>query len=345
MPPSGDFSPDAIAHAALRCRERVHILRREDDGAIAVAFGSNPPAHMDSSGVCLVASLEPVYPEWLGSTGFLEAHSVRFPYASGAMAHGIASAQMVVAMARAELFAFYGSAGVPLDEVEKNVGWIQQELAGNSSGWGSDLIHTPHDPSIEDSLVEFYLTRGVSRVSASAFMRLTPAVVRYACSGLALAPDGSIVRKHHLFAKLSRPETAKLFMSPAPGEILGALVDRGLLSRAEAQLAAHVALAEDVTVEADSGGHTDNRPLTALLPAIIGLRSELQSVHRFARPIRIGAAGGIGTPSAVAAAFGLGAADVMTGSTHQCTIEAGTSPLATEMRAGADFMDVAMAPS
>ncbi|MGH7271220.1 MAG: 2-nitropropane dioxygenase, partial [Polyangiaceae bacterium] len=36
---------------------------------------------------------------------------------------------------------------------------------------------------------------------------------------------------------------------------------------------------------------------------------------------------------------------VMTGSTNQCTIEAGTSPLAKEMLAGADFMDVAMAPS
>jgi PfaD family protein len=81
------------------------------------------------------------------------------------------------------------------------------------------------------------------------------------------------------------------------------------------------------------------------LPAILALRDELQRDHRYGRPVRIGAAGGIGTPSAVAAAFALGAAYVMTGSTNQASVEAGTSDLAKEMLAGADLADVAMAPS
>ena len=122
-------------------------------------------------------------------------------------------------------------------------------------------------------------------------------------------------------------------------------MSRGLLSDREASLAARVPLAEDITVEADSGGHTDNRPLTALLPAILELRTELQDAHHYERATRIGAAGGIGTPSAVAAAFGLGAAYVMTGSTNQASAEAGTSDLAKDMLAAADLTDVAMAPS
>ena len=56
-----------------------------------------------------------------------------------------------------------------------------------------------------------------------------------------------------------------------------------------------------MTVEADSGGHTDNRPLTAVLPVILALRDELSEKHRYARPVRVGAAGGIGTPGAAAA--------------------------------------------
>src|ERR1019366_3060701 len=151
--------------------------------------------------------------------------------------------------------------------------------------------------------VDLYLRHGVRRVSASAFMRLTPAVVRYACTGLSLTPEGAIRRENHLFAKLSRPETARLFMSPAPADILSALVHRGHLSEREASLAAHVALAGDITVEADSGGHTDNRPLTALLPALFELRAEIQATHRYSCAVRIGAAGGIGTPGGVAAAF------------------------------------------
>jgi trans-AT polyketide synthase/acyltransferase/oxidoreductase domain-containing protein len=337
-----DSSPAALVQAAARCRETVHILRSES-GRLAVGFGGHPEA-LDSF-YSHVATLPPVYPEWLGASEFLETHGVRFPYVSGAMAHGIASPRLVLAMARAELLAFYGSAGVAPADVETNVVGIRRELDEVGSSWGSDLIHTPHDPSLEEKLVDLYLRLGVRRVSASAFMRLTPAVVRYACTGLSLSPDGSIRRENHLFAKLSRPETARLFMSPAPAEIVAELVQRGALSDREASLAAHVALAEDITVEADSGGHTDNRPLTALLPAMIELRAELQDAHRYARATRIGAAGGIGTPGAVAAAFGLGAAYVMTGSTNQASVEAGTSELAKEMLAAADLTDVAMAPS
>jgi trans-AT polyketide synthase, acyltransferase and oxidoreductase domains len=337
-----DSSAEALVVAAARCRETVHILRSESTGRLACAFGER---FEPDGAYSLVASLPPVYPEWLGSSEFLETHGVRFPYASGAMAHGIASPRLVLAMARSELLAFYGSAGVAHGEVESNIVAIQRELGDIGASWGSDLIHTPHDPTLEEKLVDLYLQHGVRRVSASAFMRLTPAVVRYACTGLSLGPDGSVRRENHLFAKLSRPETARLFMSPAPQEIVAALASRGLLSDREASLAAHVALAEDITVEADSGGHTDNRPLTALIPAILELRAELQETHGFARATRIGAAGGIGTPGAVAAAFGLGAAYVMTGSTNQASAEAGTSDLAKEMLAAADLTDVAMAPS
>jgi trans-AT polyketide synthase, acyltransferase and oxidoreductase domains len=344
--PAGDVdsSPEALVHAATRCREAVHVFRNEASGRFAVAFGEHHVEGLEGP-YSRVASLPPVYPEWLGSSEFLETHGVRFPYVSGAMAHGIASPRLVLAMARAELLAFYGSAGVALADVETNVVGIQRELDERGATWGSDLIHTPHDPSLEEKLVDLYLRLGVRRVSASAFMRLTPAVVRYACTGLSLSPDGAIRRENHLFAKLSRPETARLFMSPAPAEIVAELVKRGALSEREASLAAHVALAEDITVEADSGGHTDNRPLTALLPAITEIRAELQGAHQYATATRIGAAGGIGTPGAVAAAFGLGAAYVMTGSTNQASTEAGTSDLAKEMLAAADLMDVAMAPS
>ena len=343
MPANVDGSSDALIHASVRCRESVHVFRHQTTGQLAVSFGDLVEALGTPYG--LVATLPPVYPEWLGSAGFLETHRVRFPYVSGAMAHGIASSRLVLAMAHAELLAFYGSAGVPLRDVEANVLAIQRELAGSDASWGSDLIHTPHDPALEEELVELYLRHRVRRVSASAFMRLTPAVIRYACSGLSLGDGGEIRRDNHLFAKLSRPEIARLFMSPAPADIVAALVQRGLLSEREAALAAHVPVAEDITVEADSGGHTDNRPMTALLPAIFSLRAELQATHGYRQPVRVGAAGGIGTPGAVAAAFGLGASYVMTGSANQSSVEAGTSPLAKEMLASAELTDVAMAPS
>jgi PfaD family protein len=121
------------------------------------------------------------------------------------------------------------------------------------------------------------------------------------------------------------------------------LVDSGALTSAEAMLAQKVPLAADVTVEADSGGHTDNRPLVAVLPLIQSLRDRLCAQHGYAEPVRVGAAGGLGHPAAVAAAFAAGAAYVQTGSINQCAIEAGISDAAKRMLVDAGVADVAMA--
>jgi trans-AT polyketide synthase, acyltransferase and oxidoreductase domains len=106
-----------------------------------------------------------------------------------------------------------------------------------------------------------------------------------------------------------------------------------------------VPLAEDVTVEADSGGHTDNRPLAVVLPAIRALRDEFVRRHGYARPVRIGAAGGLGDPAGVAAAFAAGAAYVVTGTINQLSREAGLSDAAKALLAQADLADVTMAPA
>ncbi|MGQ4426350.1 PfaD family polyunsaturated fatty acid/polyketide biosynthesis protein, partial [Streptomyces violaceoruber] len=157
--------------------------------------------------------------------------------------------------------------------------------------------------------------------------------------------DGGVVRRTRLLAKLSRPEVAERFLSPAPPALLDLLVARGSLTREEAALAALVPVAEDITVEADSGGHTDNRPLSVLLPRIAALRDTVCRRFGYRRPVRLGAAGGLGTPDAVAAAFALGASYVVTGSVNQTAVEAGLSDEAKAMLCDADVADVAMAPS
>jgi PfaD family protein len=156
---------------------------------------------------------------------------------------------------------------------------------------------------------------------------------------------GRVRRQNYLFAKISRPETAGPFMSPAPLPMLAALVAAGKLTRAEAELASRVPVAEDLTVEADSGGHTDNRPLTAIYPVIAALRDELSAKHRYQRPIRLGAAGGLGAPASVAAAFSLGAAYVLTGSVNQSAVESGLGKEGKRLLAAAGIADVMMAPA
>ena len=293
----------------------------------------------------LLGILPPMYPEWLGDRGFQETHRVRFAYVGGAMARGIGSAKLVIELGRMGAMGMFGSAGLSPEVVEAAITEISEALDPQGISWGSNLIHSPNEPELEHQIVDLYLRRGVKRVSASAFMGLTPAIVRYACSGLSRFDDGSVRRQNHVFAKISREEVARHFLTPAPQKILDQLVSEGKLTPAEAAIAATIPLAEDIIVESDSGGHTDNRPLNALFPAIMSLRDRLVVEYGYDRPIRLGAAGSLGTPIGVAAAFSLGAAFVLIGTVHQAAVESGVSDSSRQLLAQAELTDVAMTAS
>jgi PfaD family protein len=282
-------------------------------------------------------------PEDLGDASFIREHGVRYAYATGAMANGIASVELVEAGARAGLLSFFGSAGLPPERVESAIERLQASLG--QTPFGVNLIHSPNEPALEAALCDLLLRRGVHLVEASAFMGLTPSVVRYRLTGLHRDADGQAVAPNKIVAKVSRSEVAEKFLSPAPEAIVRELLAAGKITADEAALAAEVPMAQDVTVEADSGGHTDNRPLISLLPAIIALRDRIQSKHGFASAPRIGAAGGIATPASVAAAYMMGAAYVLTGSINQACVESGSSDLVRKMLAQAGQADVAMAPA
>jgi trans-AT polyketide synthase, acyltransferase and oxidoreductase domains len=336
-----EFDPDGIARVASQVREPVHVVTAFSGTGVGVALGGETaPA---TNAYRLLGTLPPLYPEWLGDRSFCEAHGVRFPYVAGEMANGIATTGMVIAMARAEMLGFFGAGGLAPRRVEQAVDELVRELR-DLPNWGVNLIHSPNELAIEERVAALLIERGVPIVSASAFLGLTPAVVRCAVAGLRVEA-GRVVRRTRVFVKVSRAEVAAQFMSPAPPELLRTLLDRGQITPAEAELAARVPVADDVTVESDSGGHTDNRPLVALLPTILALRDELMATHNYPRPIRVGAAGGLGTPEGVAAAFGAGAAYVVTGSVNQACVESALSADAKSMLAQAGVADVIMAPA
>ena len=282
-------------------------------------------------------------PEALGDPAFRREHGVRYAYATGAMANGIASEALVQAGAKAGLLSFFGAAGLSLERVEAAIDQLSRALG--SAPHGFNLIHSPSEPALEEAVADLYLRRGVRLVEASAFMGLTPAIVRYRLSGLRRGADGRVEAPNKVVAKVSRAEVAEKFLSPAPEALRRELAAAGLITASEAELGAEIPLAQDVTVEADSGGHTDNRPLVSLLPAIIALRDRVASRHRYKNPPRVGAAGGIATPASVAAAYMMGAAYVLTGSINQACVESGTSDQVRGMLAQAGQADVAMAPA
>lgn len=340
------FSGEPLVRAVQeRIRETAYLVRDRAARAVGVAFDESPGSGAAAVGdtLELIGTLPASYPEWLGDRGFSAAHGLRFPYVGGEMANGIATTDMVVALAEAGMLGLFGAGGLAPRVVDAAVDELTRRLAG-CRNWGVNLIHSPSEPALEEQLVTIFLQRRVPVVSASAYMALTPAVVRCSAAGLSTDPSGRIMRRTRVFAKVSRPEVAEQFMSPAPPEILDALVAAGGITADEARLAGRVPVAEDLTVEADSGGHTDNRPLGVLLPVVLDLSTRLAA--RFGgTQVRVGAAGGLGSPPAVAAAFAAGAAYVVTGSVNQVAIESGLSEAGKQLLAEADVADVCMAPA
>jgi PfaD family protein len=282
--------------------------------------------------------------EDLGDASFAADHRIRFPCMSGAMANGIGSVEVVEAMGQHGLLGIFGSAGLAVDVVERAINRLERGL-GESLPFGMNLIHSPAEPDLEAAVVALYLRRRIRLVEASAFLGLTLPVVRYRVTGIRRDETGRVVAPNRIIAKVSRVEVASKFMAPPPEKLLRALVAEGAISAEQAEWAGRIPMAEDITAEADSGGHTDNQPALVLLPTMLALRDQMQAQFRYERPPRVGAAGGISTPWAAAAAFAMGAAYVVTGSVNQSCVEAGTSDAVRRMLAEARQADVAMAPA
>nr|WP_229924531.1 PfaD family polyunsaturated fatty acid/polyketide biosynthesis protein [Streptomyces sulfonofaciens] len=327
------------------------VLADLDRPCYIVSSGGKPGALCDppapGSGATVLAVAAPQHPGRLGSAEFRRWHGVRHAYMAGSMAGGISGEDLVIALSRAGYLASFGAAGLPEARVDAALRRLARELGDTGRAYACNLIHSPMDPALERRCVDACLRYGVRCVEASAFVQLTPDLVRYRVAGLRRAPGapGGVRVENRLIAKVSRPETAELFLRPAPPELLADLVARGLADAEQAELARAVPMADDITFEADSGGHTDRRALAVMLPVIVGLRDRVAREHPHRAPVRIGAAGGIGTPESVVAALALGASYVVTGSVNQATLEAGTSSAVKRLLAAAGPADCTMAPA
>ena len=284
-----------------------------------------------------------LHPQDLGDPDFKKRHHLRYAYVAGAMANGITSVEMVEEAGRNGIIGFFGAAGLMPNEIESAIFRLQESM--RSKPFGFNLIHSPADPALEHATVELYLRHHVKLVSASAYLNLSLPLVRYRVAGIYRDRQGNVICPNKIIAKVSRVEVARKFLAPPPKKYLIQLVEQGVISNEQASMAAEIAMTNDLTAEADSGGHTDNRPALTLLPTMQALRDELASTYNYSKTIPVGLAGGIATPVSTAAAFAMGAAYVLTGSVNQACREAGTSDKVRRMLADADQADVTMAPA
>ncbi|MCY8472938.1 ACP S-malonyltransferase [Bacillus halotolerans] len=280
----------------------------------------------------------------LGNAEFKKDYQLTYAYLAGGMYRGIASKEMVVKMSKAGMMGFFGTGGLDLNDVEDAILSIQGEL-GQGQAYGINLVHNMKHIESEEKMIDLLLKHNVRHLEASAFLSVTPALVRYRAKGLKRRPNGEVICLNRMIAKISRPEVAESFMSPAPENMVEKLLRENKITTSEAELLREISVAEDICVEADSGGHTDGGVAYSLMPAMTLLRDEMMKKYRYNKKIRVGAAGGIGTPEAAMAAFMLGADFILTGSINQCTVEAATSDRVKDLLQQMNVQDTAYAPA
>ena len=285
-----------------------------------------------------------IIPESLGSKEFKDDYQIRYAYVAGAMYKGIGSKEIVVKMGKAGLIGFLGTGGLRLDRIESDIQYIQSNLNAGQA-YGMNLLSNLDVPALEVDTVTLFHKYNIKNVEAAAYAQITPALVLFRLKGLKRDQKGNIVIPNNVIAKVSRPEIAELFMSPAPNSIIKKLVEQGKLTSEEASLGEQIPLSYDICLESDSAGHTDQRVALTLVPSILVLRKNIMEKYHYPKFIRIGAAGGIGTPEAAAAAFMLGADFILTGSINQCTVEAGNSDQVKDMLQTMNIQDTAYAPA
>ena len=331
--------------ALRRVGESVYAI--EHDGRTALVTGGsvvlgNGQAPQEDA-LPLLGIAPACQPEALGDASFCADHGIRFPFMSGSMANGIGSADIVESLGSNGALASFGAAGLSPERIEAAIDRLDSSMGSQPRCF--NLIHSPNEPAIESTVVDLYLRRGVRLVEASAYLDLTLPLVRYRVSGIQRGADGKIEVPNRIISKVSRVEVAQKFFAPPPERLLRLLVEQGAISADQAKLAASIPMAQDLTAEADSGGHTDNRPALTLLPSMLSLRDRLQQQYGYSQPLRVGAAGGIATPVSAAAAFSMGAAYVLVGSVNQSCVESGSSDTVRTMLAEAQQADVTMAPA
>ncbi|MCH7909108.1 MAG: PfaD family polyunsaturated fatty acid/polyketide biosynthesis protein [Candidatus Hydrogenedentes bacterium] len=335
--------PERIGRYISDIATPIYVVRDEGQPALAtggVAVFGEPATGADFP---LIDLISPCTPATSGDPAFCAAYGIQYPYLAGAMANGIASETFVEAMSRGGMLAFFGAAGLSHARIEAAIDRLSTSLG--DAPYGFNLIHSPNEADHEAAVVDLYLRRGITLVEASAYLGLTLPLVRYRVHGIHRDASGRVVAPNRVIAKVSRIEIASKFFGPPPEKLLAKLVESGDLNADQAEMARTIPMAQDITAEADSGGHTDHRPAISLLPTLLALRDRMQDEYGYDLNLRVGLAGGIATPASAAAAFAMGAAYVLTGSINQACVESGTSDTVREMLAGTQQADVARAPA
>lgn len=160
-----------------------------DGGPSFTTSGTLTSASM-AENLNVLAFVPPTDLSAFGDPAFCADYGLRAAYYAGAMANGIASAAMVIALGKAGLMGSFGAGGLGPARIEAAIQEIQAALPDGP--YAFNLLHNPYEPSLERGTVLLYLKYGIRVVEAAAYVLPSDSLLLYRGCGLSRKPDGSI---------------------------------------------------------------------------------------------------------------------------------------------------------
>ncbi len=119
----------------------------------------------------LIATIPAFLPEYLGDDAFKSTYGTRYALYTGAMANGISSEDLVIAMGKAGMMGSFGAGGLLPERIEKAIQKIKSALPDGP--YAFNLINSPNEPVLEEKAAELYIRHGINVIEASAYLGLT----------------------------------------------------------------------------------------------------------------------------------------------------------------------------
>ena len=123
----------------------IYLAEKGGELAVTQVLGNG-------SGEDVLAFAQAVNPEDLGDPAYKAQHGVKYAYHGGAMANGIASVELVIALGKAGYLCSFGAAGLVPDVVEDSIRRIQEALPNGP--FAVNVIHAPAEEALERGAVE-----------------------------------------------------------------------------------------------------------------------------------------------------------------------------------------------
>ena len=219
-----NLSIDGIRCALLELDQTIWVV--EQRGKISLVTGGKPG--LTGTGPDVLGMVPALPVNSLGDPSFCKTYGTRYAYYAGAMANGIASTDLVIALGKAGFLGSFGAAGLGSSRLEAAIQTVQAALPNGP--YAFNLINSPSEEALERNAVALYLKYGVHVIEASAYLDLTAALIHYRVAGLSQTSNGELRIANRVIAKLSRREVAEKFMQPAPESLLNKLLEESRIT-------------------------------------------------------------------------------------------------------------------